>query len=136
MTRSVRWKSLIVGAATFVASHRIEVARWGSWFGGEHAPWFLNDGSRAVLFTTGCLFVATLITGILWARGKQDAIVHGGNVAAGAVVAMTVLVFAAPGGPGNLFPIAIAIGGFIVVLSAAVASVIVAALKPRSSNLM
>jgi hypothetical protein len=130
MIRYARWKALTLGAATFVVSHFIEVAKWRSWFdGGEHAPWFLNDGNRAVLFMMGCVFVATLVAGVPWIRGKGDAVVHGGNVAAGAVIAMTVLIFTAPWGPGNLFPIAIAIGGFLLLLSTFVAAAIVAATK-------
>jgi len=133
MIQYVRWKSLMLGAATFVAGHFVEVARWESWFGGGgHAVWFLNDGNRAVLFMMGCLFFAALIAGLLWARSTHDAIVHGGNVATGGVAAMTVLIFAAPWGPGNLFPIAIAIGAVILLLSTAVASLIVVAIKRRS----
>ena len=135
MIRYLEWKSLLVGALAFVAGHYLEAAGWGTWFrGGEHPPWFLNDGNRAVLFMMACMFVTTLITGVLWARGKHDAIVHGGNVTAGAVAAMIVLIFAAPGGPGNLFPIAIVIGGFMLLLSTAAASAIVAAIKRRSVN--
>jgi hypothetical protein len=130
MMRYVRWKALTLGALTFVLGHFIEVAKWRSWFeGGEHAAWFLNDGNRAVLFMMGCLFVASLFASVLWARDKGDAFVHGGNVAAGAVIAMTVLIFAAPWGPGNLFPIAIAIGGFMLLLSTFAAALIVAATK-------
>jgi hypothetical protein len=132
--RYARWKAVSLGAATFVAAHFIEVAQWSSWFGGGgHAAWFLNDGNRAVLFMGGCLFVATLVSGIPWIRVKADAIVHAANVAAGAVAAMIVLIFLAPWGPSNLFPIAIAIGTSVVVVSTFAATAIVAAAKPRSS---
>jgi hypothetical protein len=133
MIRYVSWKALMLGAATFVACHAIEVARWQTWFdGGEQAPWFLNDGNRAVLFTMGGLFVATLIGGVRWTRRQGDALVHAANVAAGAAIAMTALLVTGPEGPGNLFPIAIAIGAFALLLSSFAAAAIVAAMRRRS----
>jgi hypothetical protein len=42
--------------------------------------------------------------------------VRGGNVAAGAIVAMIIVIIAV--GPGTLFPIALAIGAVIAVISA------------------
>ena len=133
MIRYTRWRGVALGATTFVAGHLIEVAKWRTWFdGGEHAPWFLNDGSRAVLFMAGCLFVVTLAAGIAWTRVKADALVHAANVSGGAIVAMIVLIFLAPWGPSNLFPIAIAIGAGAVFASTFAAAAIVAAVK-RSS---
>jgi hypothetical protein len=133
MRRYVKWKSLAIGAAAFVAGHFVEIATWRTWFGGgEHAAWFLNDGNRAVVFMMACLFGAELIAGLLWARDTLDAVADGVNVAAGAVVAMTLLLLSAAWGPGNLFPIAIAIGGCLVLLSTFVASMVVAAFKWRS----
>jgi hypothetical protein len=135
MVRYVKWKSLALGAATFVAGHFVEVTNWGTWFGGaEHPAWFLNDGTRAVVFMMACLFGAELVAGLLWARDTVDAVVDGVNVAAGAILAMTLLLLSAAWGPGNLFPIAIAIGGFLLLLSTCVASLLVAVVKRRSTD--
>jgi hypothetical protein len=134
MVRYVKWKSLAIGAATFVAGHFVEVANWQPWFGGgDHAAWFLNDGHHAVLFMMACLFGAELVAGLLWAQDTFDAVVDGINVAAGAVVAMTLLLLTAAWGPGNLFPIAIVIGGLLLLLSTFIASMLVAAFKLRST---
>ena len=134
MNRYLKWKSVLVGSVAFVASHYVEVARWQTWFGGEQAPWFLNDGNRAVLFMMACLFGAALVAGLLWARDARDAVVEGANVAGGAVIAMAVLLFMAPWGPGTLFPIALAIGLLTLVLSTGSASAIVAMFKRRSAS--
>jgi len=92
-----------VGLLTFVAAHAIEVAKWAAWFGGAHAPWFLNSG-RAVIFTLGCLFVASLIAGTLrWS---------GAALAAGAATAMTAVLFF--GGGSTIFPIVLAAGGLLI----------------------
>ena len=131
--RYARWQALLLGVVTFIAGHYVEAAMWQTWFGGgSHAAWFLNDGTRAVLFMAGCLFVATLAAGLAWTRAPADAIVHAANVAAGAVLALIVLIFAVPRGPGNLFPIAIAIGAGVVVASTFAAAAVVA-LTRRSS---
>ena len=37
----LKWKSLVLGAVTFLGTHAVIVARWGLWFNGTHAPWFL-----------------------------------------------------------------------------------------------
>ena len=50
----------------------------------------------------------------LLARDRRDALIHAGNVTAGAAVVMIVTLFWA--GPGTLFPIAIVFG--IVILAA------------------
>jgi len=92
-----------VGLLTFVAAHAIEVAKWAAWFGGAHAPWFLNSG-RAVIFTLGCLFVASLIAGILrWS---------GAALATGAATAMTAVLFFGEG--STIFPIVLAAGGLLI----------------------
>jgi|KBSMisStaDraftv2_1062788.scaffolds.fasta_scaffold2009473_1 hypothetical protein len=134
MNRYLKWKSVLVGGVAFVASHYVEAARWQTWFGGEHAPWFLNDGNRAVLFTMTCLFGAALVAGLLWARDAPDAVVEGANVAGGAAIAMAILLFMAPGGPGTLFPIAIAIGLVTLVVSTGIASALVAMFKRRAAS--
>lgn len=92
-----------VGLLTFVAAHAIEVAKWAAWFGGAHAPWFLNSG-RAVIFTLGCLFVASLIAGIRrWS---------GAAFAAGAATAMTAVLFFGEG--STIFPIVLTAGGLLI----------------------
>lgn len=122
----------MLGAVAFVAAHLVTAAKWVPWFGGQdYPPWFLNDGNRAVLFMVACVFVAALTAGVLWARSQREAFVHGINLAAGAVVAMAVVLFTAPSGPGTLFPIALAVGGCILLLSSVLAAMIVAAFKPR-----
>ena len=79
------------------------MAKWAAWFGGAHAPWFLNSG-RAVIFTLGCLFVASLIAGILrWS---------GAALATGAATAMTAVLFFGEG--STIFPIVLAAGGLLI----------------------
>ena len=101
-----RWISFGLGAAAFLAAHAVERARWRSWFSAEWEPFFMNSG-RAVAFTAVCVLIAGLIAGLL-ARDRRDALIHAGNVAAGAAAAMIVTLFAT--GPGTLFPIAIVLG--------------------------
>lgn len=57
----------------------------------------------------GWLFVMSLIAGWFGLSGLM--------IAVGAWVAMTVVVVTFPDGPGNLFPIALAIGGSLVVMA-------------------
>lgn len=127
----LRWRSLTIGGAAFAASHVVVVAKWGTWFdGGAWAPWFLNDGGRAALFTGLCLFCAALVVGLLWGRGVLDSIVHGMNVAMGAFAAMLVVLVAFVG-LGTIFPIVLAAGGMVALLSTLVASVLAATIKRR-----
>jgi hypothetical protein len=99
----------VAGLLTFAAAHEVEVLKWTAWFGSAHEPWFLNSG-RAVAFTIACLFVSSLIAG--WLR------LSGVMFAAGAAIAMTVVLFLKQGGPGTIFPIVIAVGAaFILVIS-------------------
>src|SRR5206468_1947824 len=85
----LKWKSLVLGAVTFLGTHAVIVARWGLWFNGTHAPWFLNDGAGAVGLTAGCLCVATMVAAALQARSQYESVIHGVNVAAGATIAAT-----------------------------------------------
>jgi hypothetical protein len=113
----IRWKSLVLGAAVFATAHWLEMAWWREWFqpGGDYPPWFLNSG-RAVAVTAGLLFVAGVLVGIVSRGVSREAIVSGGNLSAGAVAAMGVVLGVT--GPGNLFPIALAIGAGIAAISA------------------
>jgi hypothetical protein len=106
-----RCSGFAVGLLTFVAAHAIEVAKWAAWFGGAHAPWFLNSG-RSVIFTLGCLFVASLIAGILrWS---------GAALAAGAATAMTAVLFFGEG--STIFPIVLVAGGLLIAVTSLLGS--------------
>ena len=48
----LRWTSLVLGAATFLAAHAVERALWRSWFSTEWEPFFMNSG-RAVALHRG-----------------------------------------------------------------------------------
>ena len=100
-----------IGLLTFVGAHAVEVAMWRNWFGGEHAPWFLNSG-RAVGFTMGCVFVASVVEAAL---NTSELPVGGVTIAAGAATAMTVVFMTGPG--SNIFPIVLAVGGALLLLS-------------------
>jgi len=100
---TARWQGFAVGFLTFVGAHAIEAAKWTAWFGGAHAPWFLNSG-RAVIFTLGCLFVTGLIAGILRRSGAA--------LAVGAASAMTAVLFLGEG--STIFPIVLASGGVFI----------------------
>lgn len=107
---------MIVGGVAFLLSHALVVFGWASFDpGGRYRPWFLNAG-RAVLFTAICLLAAAAVEAAIAASTRRDAVVRGANVAAGAVVAMIIVIVAV--GPGTLFPIALAIGAAIAAISA------------------
>jgi hypothetical protein len=108
----IRWKNLALGAAVFAAAHLAQAALWRAWFqpGGDVSPWFLNSG-RAVAFTAGWLFTAGAVVGSTRRGVLRESILAGGNLAAGAAMAMSVTL--AVIGPGTLFPIALAIGAGI-----------------------
>ena len=112
----MRWKSAALGAAVFVAAHLVLMAGWREWFqpGGDYPPWFLNSG-RAVALTAASLFGAGVVVGLATGGAARESMVAGGNLAAGAIVVMCVVL--ALTGPGTLFPIALAIGAGIAVLS-------------------
>ena len=77
-----------------------------AWFPPRFEPFFTNSG-RSVAFTAACAVIAGLLAGIL-ARDQRDVMIHATNVVAGAAIVMTAALFWA--GPGNLFPIVIALG--------------------------
>ena len=91
-----------------------------------YAPWFMNSTS-AVAFTVVAFVVVNLAVALAGARHRPGEIVEigqavrgAGYVAAGAVVVMTIVLFTSPGGPGNLFPIAIVIGAGLITVSSVV----------------
>lgn len=111
----IGWKDIIAGGLTFLVAHVIEVEAW-PWFdpAGTSTPWFLNAG-RAVAFTAASLLLAGVIASAVTSPSRQGTIAHGCNIALGAIVAMTIVLFAK--GPGTLFPIALALGAVIAVAS-------------------
>jgi hypothetical protein len=126
----IKWKGLLLGAFAFFASHQVIVLKWTAWFAGDarYVPWFLNDGNVAIVFTGGILFAASVLASGLWAE-KNDSLVYGVNVAAGAFVTMTVVIFTLKGGPGTLFPIALAMGGWLTFVATFTGALIVWPLK-------
>ena len=123
----VKWKGLLFGAAMFLATYAVIFAKWGIWFGGPYQPpWFLNDGDGPVVFTAVSLFVASAAVTAMWAA-RDDAPVYGVNVAVGACIAMIVAICVI--GPGTLFPIVIALGGFIIGTSSVAGSLMVWSVK-------
>lgn len=106
MTRH-RVAGAVIGLLTFAATHLIVMARWTSWFQGQHEPWFLN-AAAAGRFTGACVFVISLLAGLLNISGLFLCI--------GAIVAMAVVMLLPPG-PGTLWPIVLAIGGFFLAVA-------------------
>jgi hypothetical protein len=107
----IRWTGMLVGGAAFLAGHLVQTLAWRTWFHGTFEPWFLNSG-RAVAFTAALLVVAGVLVS---ASDRRESIIRGANVAAGALLAMIVVMSVI--GPGNLFPIVIAIGAAIAAAS-------------------
>jgi hypothetical protein len=99
--------AVVIGALTFAITHVVLVVKWTSWFHGQFEPWFLNTASATQL-TLACLFVTSLIAGLFEISGLF--------VWLGAAIAM-VVVMSLPPGPGTLWPIAMAIGGFMLALA-------------------
>jgi hypothetical protein len=125
----IRWKSAVLGAVVFVTAHLVLMAGWREWFGGDDVPpWFLNSG-RAVAFTAGSLFLASVVAGLRTRGMPPDAMVTGGTVAAGAIVAMCVVL--ALTGPGTLFPIALSIGAGVATISSAAGALAGSAIRRR-----
>jgi hypothetical protein len=125
----IRRKYTALGAGVFVGAHVVVAAGWREWFGGgDVPPWFLNSG-RAVAFTAGSLFLASVVAGLRTRGMPRDAMVVGGTVAAGAIIAMCVVL--ALTGPGTLFPIALAIGAGVAVISSAAGALAGSAIRRR-----
>jgi hypothetical protein len=106
MTNRNRGLGVLFGLAAFAAAHAIEGAMWAQWFGGAHAPWFLNSGP-AVGFTIAWMFVLSLIGGLLGLAGSMMLV--------GALLAMATLLIWT--GQDTLFPIAMTIGGVLMAFS-------------------
>ena len=129
----LKWRSLGLGAATFLATHAVVVAKWNLWFGGGYGgpqkPWFLNDGNGPVALTAAALCIAAMAAAALWARSRGESIRHGLNVAIGATIAATAVLFSV--GPGTIFPIVIVFSGAIALFSSAIGSLVVCPFKSR-----
>jgi ABC-type protease/lipase transport system fused ATPase/permease subunit len=108
---------LALGAGAFLAAHAIEVYYWRDWFdpAGRQNPWFLNTGS-AVAVTTGAIAAASALSSLLRARSRRQVGGQSLGMAAGAIMAMTATLFAV--GPGNIFPVVVAVGAGLVTISA------------------
>ena len=62
----------------------------------------------------GCVFVASIMVAVFEASSRR---VTGLTIGAGAFVAMTLVLFLKPGGPGNIFPIVMAFGAVVLLVS-------------------
>ena len=126
----IRWKSAVFGAVVFVAAHLVLMAGWREWFqpGGDFPPWFLNSG-RAVVLTAVLLFIAGAFVGLTTKGAARESLVASGNLAAGAIVAMCVVLTLT--GPGTLFPIALTIGAGVAVISSAAGALAGSAIRRR-----
>jgi hypothetical protein len=107
----IRWTSAALGGAAFLAAHLVQTLAWRSWFHGTFEPWFLNSG-RAAAFTAALLVAAGAAVS---ASDWRESVIRGAHVAAGALVAMIVVLSVI--GPGNLFPIVIVLGAAIALAS-------------------
>jgi hypothetical protein len=109
-----------------VISHAIESLMWQSTFapGSSGNPWFLNSG-RAVAFTAACLLLAAVLATALERRrpaGRRGVLIAGVTVAAGAWVAMAVVL--ATIGPGTIFPIALAFAAAVAAVSCGIGALL------------
>jgi len=109
----VRLIGFIVGALAFWATHAVERAHWSDWFHGTYDPWFLNSG-RAIVLTMSAVAVSSAAVAALAASTRE---VRGLTIGAGAFVAMTIVMFLKPAGPGTIFPIVMVVGGVLLMLA-------------------
>jgi len=108
----MRWKTVVVGALAFLATHAVVRGAW-SWLdsGRGHPAWFLNAGS-GVAVTASLLFMTAALRSAAVAADRRAAVQQGIDLALGAAVAMAVVLFAI--GAGTLFPIAIVLGAVVI----------------------
>ena len=128
----MKWTSVILGAAAFIAANGVEVAAWSTWFGPDHEPWFLNSG-RAVAFTAGCLLVAGMGAGAARRSALREAMLDGVSVTVGAVLAMMGVLFAT--GPGAIFPIVLIFGSVIAAAASVPGALVGSILRSAFSSL-
>lgn len=129
----IRWRAMVLGALTFLVAHAILLAGWTTWFepGGAHAAWFLNSG-RGVAFTIVCLIAGGALAGANGRAAAADRIVTGAAFAAGAVIAMAVVLFS--GDAGTIFPIVLCIGAVIALVSGVAGALAGGALRQALSR--
>jgi hypothetical protein len=129
---------LLLGVAAFAGSHAIIAGKWAAWFHGtaEHPAYWMNSAnSRPMLFTLAAVLVAAATATATWTARRDTIDARLANVViatvsttGGAVVTMVVILFTRSGGPGNLFPIAIALGAFALFVGSAIGSAAAAAI--------
>ena len=112
----IRWRALVLGVLSFLVAHGVLLIGWRTWFepGGAHTAWFLNSG-RGVAFTVACLVAGGAIAGAIGRGAPSDRMITGAAFAAGAVIAMAIVLFS--GGPGTIFPIVLGAGAVIALIS-------------------
>jgi hypothetical protein len=113
-------KAFVVGAVTFIALHLLFVATWHRWFSGGDGldPWFMNSGS-AVAITAIAFGVAGLVSSRLTSNEDLDSrVASAAVIATGGALPMVFVLFTMRGGPGNLFPIVIFVGWWVMCLGA------------------
>jgi hypothetical protein len=109
----VRLVGFVAGVLAFWAAHVVERAHWTDWFHGEFDPWFLNSG-LAIAATVGAVALASAVVAALAGASRA---VSGLSVAAGAFMAMTLVLFLKPAGPGTIFPIVMVAGGVLLLVA-------------------
>lgn len=107
-----RWVPLVLGAATFLAAHAIEVA---ARIGGMQ-PWFISTPASA-LFTAASMFIIGVLLGLSAGGDVLELFVAGVLLAVGASIAALVTLLTHPAGPGNLFPLALMVAVGILLCS-------------------
>jgi len=113
----MNWRYPLVGAVTFVGFHQTLTAAWPTWFqGGGHSPWFLN-AFDAVLVAAALFFIVGLIVSAAIPEPRvEDAALGACQLVAGATVPMIATLALLPEGPGNLAPIAVAVGIIVLLI--------------------
>ena len=113
-------KAFVVGAVTFIALHLLFVATWHRWFnsGDGLEPWFMNAGSTVAITVIAFGVAGAVLAGLWSGAGLNNPVASAAMVATGGAVPMLFVLFTMRGGPGNLFPIVIFVGWWIMCLGA------------------
>lgn len=108
----VRWQSVLMGAAAFLAAHLVERVMWMSWFADSSiVPWFTNSG-RAVAVTMSLMAVAGALSALA-AHDRSERMHRAASTAGGGTVALIIALTVT--GPGTIFPLAIVIGAALII---------------------
>lgn len=114
--------ALVTGAIVFALAQRWVFGHAAPMAGVDHGGWFPNSGFG--VRTIGRTFGATgLLAGLL----RQSGLVEASLIVAGAILAMTIVLFSI--GPGAIFPIVLAIGAAVVLGATAVGALVGAAVR-------